>query len=130
MGDKIKGSSQEFQFNQEERASILSHIELIDLIVLLDKDEIDLAVNQLKPKVLIFGKEFQNTTSIKIKKAIQNQVSLKNEVKFLTGQINYASTELLDNDQYFLKEKKNKQFCEAIKIQGISFKVLLIILKR
>ena len=125
MGDKIESSSQDFQFNQQERSSILSHIELIDLIVLLDKDEIDLAVNQLKPKVLIFGKEFQNTTSTKIKKAIKNQISLKNEVKFLTGQVNYASTELLDNDQYFLKEKKNKQFSEAIKNQGISLQSLI-----
>ena len=60
MGDKIESSSQDFQFNQEERASILSHIGLIDLIVLLDKDEIDLAVNQLKPKVLLDRENFTN----------------------------------------------------------------------
>ena len=125
IGDEAKSLSQGLQFNQSERATILSHIELIDWIVMLDEDEIDLAVNKLKPKVLIFGKEFEDTTSNNIKKAIKNQISLKNEVKFLTGQVNYASTELLDNDQYILKEKKDKQFCEAISNQNISIESLI-----
>ena len=125
MGDEAKSSSKDLQFNQKERATILSHIELIDWIVMLDKDEIDLAVNQLKPKVLIFGKELEYKNSINIKKAIKNQISLNNEVKFIAGQVNYASTELLDNDQYILKEKKDRQFCEAISNQNISTQSLI-----
>ena len=42
------------QFNQEERASILDHIELIDCIVLLDSDEIDKAVKIIQPELLIW----------------------------------------------------------------------------
>ncbi len=125
MGDDAETSMQELQFKQKERASILSHIELIDCIVMLEKDEIDEAVNIIKPKVLIFGKEFEYSESSKIKKAIKNQISNKNEVKFLAGKINYASTELLENDLNFLKNKKNKQFCEAINNQSITTKSLM-----
>ena len=56
MGDPPNSSTQKFQFNQKERASILAHIELIDCIVMLDNDEIDKAVNVIKPKVLILEK--------------------------------------------------------------------------
>lgn len=125
MGDDIKTSIQELQFKQKERASILAHIELIDCIVMLEKDEIDKAVNIIKPKVLIFGKEFEYSESLNIKKAIKNQISNKNEVKFLAGKINYASTELLDNDLNVLKNKKNKQFCDAINNQEITTKSLI-----
>ena len=38
MGDNSATFSQKMQFNQKERASILDHIELIDYIILSDKD--------------------------------------------------------------------------------------------
>ncbi len=125
MGDPPNSSSQKFQFNQKERASILAHIELIDCIVMLDNYEIDKAVNVIKPKVLIFGKEFESSEDRNIKQAINNQISNNNRVKFLAGEVNYASTELLDNDLNFLKHKKNKQFCEALNNQSITTKSLM-----
>ena len=92
---------------------------------MLDNDEIDKAVNVIKPKVLIFGKEFESSEAPNIKQAIKNQISNNNRVKFLAGEINYASTELLDNDLNFLRHKKNKQFCEALNNQSITTKSLM-----
>ena len=89
---------------------------------MLDNDEIDYAVNVIKPKVLIFGKEFESSEARNIKQAINNQISNNNRVKFLAGEVNYASTELLDNDLNFLRHKKNKQFCEALNNQSITTK--------
>tara|TARA_B100000242_G_C43044298_1_gene487301 strand:- start:477 stop:1988 length:1512 start_codon:yes stop_codon:yes gene_type:complete len=125
MGDSANTSKQKFQFNQKERASILSHIELIDCIVMLNNDEIDKAVNIIKPQVLIFGKEFESAEAPNIKKAIKNQISNNNKVKFLAGEVNYASTELLENDLNVLRHKKNKKFCEALNNQSITTKSLI-----
>ncbi len=125
MGDSANTSKQKFQFNQKERASILSHIELIDCIVMLNNDEIDKAVNVIKPQVLIFGKEFESAEAPNIKKAIKNQISNNNKVKFLAGEVNYASTELLENDLNVLRHKKNKKFCEALNNQSITTKSLI-----
>ena len=125
MGDNSKTFSQKMQFNQNERAAILDHIELIDQIVLLKKDEIDLAVSLIKPKYLIFGKEFEYTQTDNIKKAIKLQKELQNKVDFLAGETNYASTELLHNDQNELKNKKYKDFKNALSNQGITIESLM-----
>ncbi len=125
MGDDSKTFSQKMQFNQEERASILDHIELIDCIVLLDSDEIDKAVMIIQPELLIFGKEFEFIQTKNIEKAIKTQKNLKKNVEFLVGDTSYASTELLDSDQNDLKNKKYKQFCEAIRNQNISSEDLI-----
>ena len=125
MGDNSESSEQKLQFNQKERAEILNHIELIDYIVLLKRDEIDFAVELIKPNILIFGKEFEFNQSSNIKKAIIKQTQFKKEVQFIAGETQYASTELLYNNQNDLKNKKYKQFREAINNQGISVNELI-----
>ena len=125
MGDNSKTFSQQMQFNQNERAAILDHIELVDQIVLLKKDEIDLAVSLIKPKYLIFGKEFEYTQTDNIKKAIKLQKALHNKVDFIAGDTSYASTELLHNDQNELKNKIYKDFKNALNNQGITFESLI-----
>ena len=89
---------------------------------MLNNDGIDKAVNIIKPQVLIFGKEFESAEAPNIKKAIKNQIS-NNKDEVLTGEVNYASTELLENDLNVLRHKKNKKFCEALNNQSITTKV-------
>ena len=64
-----------------------------------------------------------NTQVLKYKKAIKNQTLSKNEV-------NYASTELLDNDQFILKREKINNFVKLLVIKIYLFKVLLMIWKQ
>ena len=79
----------------------------------------------IKPNILIFGKEFEFNQSSNIKKAIIKQTQFKKEVQFIAGETQYASTELLYNNQNDLKNKKYKQFREAINNQGISVNELI-----
>ena len=125
MGDDSETFSQKMQFNQKERSSILDHIELVDYIILLDSDEIDEAVKAVEPEVLIFGKEFEFIQTKNIERAMKTEKKFNKTVEFIVGDTNYASTELLDNDQNELKNKKYKKFKEAIKNQNISSEDLI-----
>ena len=53
-----------YAFQQQERAEALSLLGIADAVLLLEADEINTAIEALKPKVLVLGNEYNNNSEI------------------------------------------------------------------
>ena len=124
-GDLEVNGINRFQFSQPDRAESLDLLSIADHIICLEGDELYQLVENLKPKMLIFGKEFENTNDKNLLKAINIQKRFKGEILFHAGEINYASTELLTGSENELLKKRRLQFLSALKRQNIDKKTLL-----
>jgi len=119
LGDKDFNQNQ-YQFKQEERAKSLEMIQIINNIVCLKNNEIKKLVEIIKPSFLILGTEYKNSTNQEINEAIKIQCESNRGVEFHAGDINYASTELLNNSEFDLVNQRKIQFLSACKKQNIS----------
>ncbi len=109
--DKEKGINMNYQFGQRDRAEGIAVLNIIDGIVLLDDEENFLlkAIKFLEPKLLVLGKEFENSKETIILNALEFMHQLQRPIQFHAGEVQYASTQLLDNyEKDLLKEKWNK----------------------
>ena len=123
IGDNIENQS--YQFSQIERAEGLASIELIDKIVLLEKNELSVAISKIKPTNLVLGKEFQTNKNTHIKNAIKQINKYGGQVLFDAGAINYATVDLLNKPSQKLLENKYKDFIDSCERQKLSQKDLL-----
>lgn len=114
MGDK---GSQSFPYNQSDRAEALRMLGIADTIILLDKDELELAVRKVRPSVLVLGSEFKRQEAIQY--VIKTQLSLGGKVRFHAGEIHYGTTELLTKSERDLKEERRRLFQGACSRHGI-----------
>ena len=69
IGDEKTG----FPFKQQERAEALSLLGLADALLLLEADELNEAIEALKPEVLVLGNEFKNNAEIQTTLVQQRQ---------------------------------------------------------
>ena len=126
IGDiKEENNDNKFHFKQEERAEALSLIGIVDLVVLLEKDELKDAIKKLTPRILILGDEFQESIDKNIKESFSIQKRLGGEIKFHAGDIQYATTDLLSDKQSKIKTKRINQFIKSCNRQDIDKSDLL-----
>ena len=84
IGDiKEKNNDNKFHFKQEERAEALSLLGIVDIVVLLEKDELKDAIQKLTPRILILGDEFQESIDKNIKESFSIQKSLEGKSSFM-----------------------------------------------
>ena len=93
MGEKI--NNKPLEYSQKERSEALKLISLGDVIVLLKSDELSVAIQKINPKILVLGNEYKFSDAASVKDAIKIQRSLRKKVVFHSGDIQYASTDLL-----------------------------------
>ena len=124
LGDGDSNQNQ-YQFIQQERAKSLDLIQIIDNIVCLKNNEIKQLVELIKPSFLILGTEYKNSINEEVNEAIKIQKESNRVVEFHAGEINYASTELLNNSELDLINKRKIEFLSACKKQNISKKNML-----
>ena len=120
IGDGHTINNQYLKFKQKERADSLSLIGIIDLIVLLKKNELEELVNLLTPKILILGNEFNDSTESNIQLSIKAQKERGDLIKFHAGETNYATSDLLKGSENELERERNNQFKIACYRQKIS----------
>ena len=127
LPDTNNGDKNLYEFNQKERAESLSSFNFIDGIILLNDEENSLfnAINKIKPNLLVFGKEFEKSKNPEIMKAIEFMRKQNKLIQFHAGDIQYASTQLLERSKNDLLEENKKKFNKACKRQGISINQLL-----
>ena len=125
IGDGYLIDNQYLKFKQKDRADSLSLIGIIDLIVLLKKNELEKLVNLITPKVLILGNEFNHSTESNIKLSIKSQKERGDLIKFHAGETNYATSDLLKGSENELERERNNQFKSACYRQNISKKNIL-----
>ncbi len=129
-GDLVVNGKNRFQFSQSERAESLDLLSIANHIICLEGDELYKLVENLKPKMLIFGKEFENTNDVNLIKAINVQKRINGEIFFHAGEINYASIDLLSGSENELIQRRRSQFLVAIKRQNINKTNLLSSLEK
>jgi len=81
-------------FSEEERAESLANLQIVDHVVILNDITLDKLVDIIKPKVLVFGKEFEQKQPKKISLAIV-AASKQGKVVFHAGEIHYSTANLL-----------------------------------
>ncbi len=113
MGDKSLNDSFTFKFNQKDRSNALSLIGIADKIILLDANELSLAVEKITPKLLILGKEFESSSEEEIVKSINIQRKADRRFSFYGGEITYSNSELLNGIGSEIEAKRKKEFSAA-----------------
>ena len=127
LPDTDKGTSREYKFTQKERAEGLASLNIINGIILLNDEEFSLvnAINTLKPRFLFLGKEFEYSNDPEIIEAIKVMKKYGLKVQFHAGEVQYASTALLEKSESNLQEENKIKFKIACKKQNINKKDLI-----
>ena len=85
-----------YAFQQQERAEALSLLGIADGVLLLEANELNKAIEALKPEVLVLGNEYKHNVEIQTTLLQQR----KQGVLFnFTGDVHYATTELLSGSE-------------------------------
>ncbi|MAQ88904.1 MAG: ADP-heptose synthase [Rhodopirellula sp.] len=129
LGEKLvvaligDGSGTDFPFNQAERAEALSLLGIADAVLLLRADELDQAISNMKPAVLVLGNEYKNNPDIQPTLAKQRQSG--GAVQFHAGEIHYATADLLSSSERDLRHQRRDLFKNACQRQRIRKSQLL-----
>ena len=125
--DTDKGKNRAYKFSQLERAEGLTVLNIIDGIILLKDEEFSLAklIKKIKPNFLFLGVEFEESKDPEITEAISMMRKNNKSVQFHAGEIQYASTDLLENSESDIKEENKAKFRTACKRQNIDKRSLI-----
>lgn len=119
LGDSIQ-DIEGFNYSQEERAEALVLLSLADEIILLNGNELASAIIKVNPKILVLGNEFKSTEEKEILESITIQKRNKKTVIFHSGEIQYASTDLLYSSVNKISDERKKEFINACKKHKIN----------
>lgn len=118
-------SSNGIVFSQNERALSVAQLGIADAVILLPNNSLNEAVLKIKPKEVLLGKEYENSEIKDIKETIYNLKKEKKSIFFHAGDISYATSELLTDSEGNLKNKREKEFLQALKRQNITIDKLV-----
>ena len=119
-GDNNKRASEKYLFPIKERSASLAMLNICDYIVHLKDDELLNAVEEIKPDCLVFGTDYKKHLKSEIKETVL--FAQKNEIEIIynSGEIKYASTELLEESNSEVDLTRRKIFFESCKKQLIN----------
>ncbi|MCP9775664.1 PfkB family carbohydrate kinase [Cyanobium sp. WAJ14-Wanaka] len=118
IGDGSAGQPNSYPFSQHERAEALGLLGIADLIVPLEGDDLAAAIRQLQPEMLVLGTELEGSARLEQPLALLRAQGGK--VQFHAGDVQYASSELLNSTEQDLKRQRQVQFKAACRRQGLS----------
>jgi len=127
IGDRATDDNKPYPFEQRERAEALSLLGLADAIVLLQADELSSAIEQLRPKTLVLGTEFEHQS--KLEQPLSQLRAQGGSVQFHAGDVHYASADLLTTSERDLRRQRIQQFRAACKRQGLDRAALIASMK-
>jgi rfaE bifunctional protein kinase chain/domain len=123
VGDGPADQPSPYPFLQEERAEALGLLGIADEIVLLEDDELKLAIEKLQPSVLVLGTELQGAPLLEAPLALLKAQG--GSVQFHAGEVSYASADLLNSSERDLRQQRRLQFAAACRRQCLSRQDLL-----
>jgi len=109
--------SSPYPFSQKERAEALSLLGIADTILLMEDDNLERLIDEVKPVLLVLGNEFRKDKNIE--KIIRLQELRGGAVCFHAGDVQYATTDLLVSTEDTIAENKRKVFAIACRRQSI-----------
>jgi rfaE bifunctional protein kinase chain/domain len=110
-------------FSEKERAESVENLQIVDHVIILNEITLDKLVDILRPKVLVFGKEFEYKQSIQIKLAI-DIVSEQGKVVFHAGETHYSATNLLHENVLDIESNSRNQLREICKSRNVTLNSL------
>lgn len=128
MGDNIE--EVRLRYNQIERESMLEKINIASKIVRLQSNEIDEALIEIEPDVLLLGKEHEKTNNKNLKLAVEIQLRAGRSVIYDSGDTHYSSIELLENSQETIEDVKSQTFKAVCYRNKITFNSLKTAIRR
>ncbi len=114
-----------YHYSQNERAEALRLLSLSDEIILLEKEELSEAIEKVRPKLLVLGNEFKESENQEIINAINKQTLQGKKVIFHSGEIEYASTDLLISSGKQVSNNRKEEFRNACRKTNIDKNKLL-----
>ena len=129
--DYTNGKSNKYKFNQIERAEGLTSFSFVDAIILLKDEEYSLMklINKLDPNLFLLGREYLKNRDSEILNAIESVKQKGSRIKFHAGEIQYASTKLLDKTRDALTNENRNKFRLACIKQNIDINHLKDLVK-
>ena len=112
-----------YPFSQQERADALNLLGIADNLLLLDADELNVAIIKLRPAVLVLGNEYKEKPEIQ--DTLTTQRDQGGAVQFHAGEIHYAASDLLTGSERDLRLRRQILFQNACQRQGIKGKNLV-----
>lgn len=107
--DLLDDTSEQF-FTQEERAQGVAALHGVDAVVVLDKISFEEVIEILKPNSFVLGKEFETHQDHKVKSYINTISHYGGKTYFRSGDVKYASTDLLFHSEEEIQTSKLNLF--------------------
>ena len=124
IGDS-NSNEKKIQFNQKERCKSLEMLSMVDNIICLKNNEIKSIIELIKPSFFILGTEYKKSLNKQVNEAIKTQKTSNRKVEFHAGDISYTSTDLFNNSEIELTNKRRLEFISSCKRQKLSKEKLL-----
>lgn len=110
-------------FNEEERAHGVASLEKTDIVFIFNDISIERIIEVVQPDIYVRGEEFSKRKE-EIKSEIKAVEEFGGKVMFSSGEILYATTELLERDFPDITERHHHLFRTAMKKQNITIEKL------
>ncbi len=124
LGDHLlKNKAQRF-FNQQERAIGVAALHDVNWVIVLDQVSLEKIIEVIQPDVWVMGKEFEEERASEIQRCVGLVQQYGGRTLFGSGDVHYASTDLLDSDFEHMEHQKKRSFYKVWKRHGISTKKL------
>ena len=125
QGDQmLTHSGNPHHFPAQERALGLAWLHVVDYVLILDKGNLADAIKWLSPNFLVLGKEFEKERHWQMIEPLKMLEKIGGSVVYHAGEIQYATTELLGEEQTDLNQERCKKFHEACERQQVDLKQL------
>ena len=109
-GDKNKKKSEKYNYSIGERSKSLEMLNICDHIIHLENDELLAIVKAINPSKLVFGTDYEKTLSEDIKDTVRHAREQNIEVIFDSGDVNYSTSDLLENSTSEIDLARKKTF--------------------
>jgi len=120
LGDaSFLNSEQKHHFMEEERASGLASIQIVDQVIMLGDGTLEKLIQLLRPDILVLGKEFESEQHLQVDEAIRLLERQGGTALFHAGQAHYASSESLRYNLPELHEHQSQLFKQACSKQKL-----------
>lgn len=124
LGEKlivaVVGDTEElkYPFTQKERIESVGLLGFVDDVIGLCGDDIGALVDEVRPDIMVLGSD--NESSDVMARVKQKVVASGGKIVVHSGDVTYASSELLYKPERLLDRERRDQFILACKRQGIS----------
>jgi rfaE bifunctional protein kinase chain/domain len=126
LGDHLltKDPTRHF-YPEQDRANAVASLEIVDIVILLDKGSLNEIIRLIRPKVYSFGREFEIDRRSEIIETIQTLEQIGAHVIFGAGDISYSRSDLFkERTVARVSEERLNQFNSICKRNDISIEKL------